>query len=82
MGVHIHIPRSARECEGMNPLTPKWSPTLGIKVLIESRIFIEQFERSKFIELIFFYTIGKLLRHRCLKWAHMIHLSIYNTSYG
>ncbi len=28
------------------------------------------------------YTIGKILRLRCLKWAHMIHLSTYNTSYG
>jgi hypothetical protein len=28
------------------------------------------------------YTIGNLLRHRCLKWVHMIHLSIYNISYG
>jgi hypothetical protein len=28
------------------------------------------------------YTIGKLLRHICLKWAHMIYLSPYNTSYG
>jgi hypothetical protein len=28
------------------------------------------------------YTIIKLLRLKCLKWAHMIHLSTYNTSYG
>ncbi len=28
------------------------------------------------------YTIGNLLRFKCLKWACMIHLSIYNTSYG
>jgi hypothetical protein len=27
------------------------------------------------------YTIGKLLRRRCLKWACMTHLSIYNTIY-
>jgi hypothetical protein len=26
--------------------------------------------------------IGKLLKCRCLKWARMIHLNIYNTSYG
>jgi hypothetical protein len=29
-----------------------------------------------------FYTIGKLLKLRCLKWAHMTHLDIWNTSYG
>jgi len=28
------------------------------------------------------YTIEKLLRCKCLKWAHMIHLNAYNTSYG
>jgi len=28
------------------------------------------------------YTIGKLLKRRCLKWARMTHLDIWNTSYG
>ncbi len=28
------------------------------------------------------YTIGKLLKLRCLKWARIAHLEIYNTSYG
>jgi hypothetical protein len=28
------------------------------------------------------YIIEKLLKHKYLKWVHMIHLSIYNTSYG
>jgi len=30
----------------------------------------------------FLYIIGKLLNCRCLKWARMIRLDIYNTSYG
>jgi hypothetical protein len=29
-----------------------------------------------------FYTIGKLLKHKCLKWACIAHLNISNTSYG
>jgi hypothetical protein len=29
-----------------------------------------------------FYMIGKLLKCRCLKWARMTHLDIYNTSYA
>jgi hypothetical protein len=29
-----------------------------------------------------FYIIGKILKSRCLKWAHMTHLDICNTSYG
>jgi hypothetical protein len=28
-----------------------------------------------------FYITGKLLKHRCLKWARMTHLDIWNTSY-
>jgi hypothetical protein len=27
------------------------------------------------------YIIGKLLKRRCLKWARITHLDIYNTSY-
>jgi len=30
----------------------------------------------------FFYIIEKLLKLRCLKWACMTHLDIWNTSYG
>jgi len=29
---HIHTLRNARECEGMNPHIPKWTPTLGVGV--------------------------------------------------
>ncbi len=28
------------------------------------------------------YTIRNILKHRCLKWACMVHLSTWNTSYG
>jgi hypothetical protein len=28
------------------------------------------------------YIIGKILKCRCLKWAHIAHLDIWNTSYG
>jgi hypothetical protein len=30
----------------------------------------------------FLYIIGKLLKCRCLKWARITHLDIWNTSYG
>jgi hypothetical protein len=29
-----------------------------------------------------FYNIAKLLERRCLKWARIVHLDIWNTSYG
>jgi len=28
------------------------------------------------------YIIGKLLKFRCLKWVRIVHLDIWNTSYG
>jgi len=51
LGVTFHAPKSARECEGMNPHTPKWIPNLGIGVLVDFRIFIEQLQGSKPIGL-------------------------------
>jgi hypothetical protein len=35
-GVTYHAPRSAKECEGMNPHTPKGTPTLGVGVPVDS----------------------------------------------
>jgi len=62
------------------PTHSKWAPTLGIKVSMDFWMFWEQFEKSKFIGLKSF--IRSILRRRCLKQSHMIHLYTYNTSYG
>jgi hypothetical protein len=35
----------------MNPHTPKWAPTLGIEVLMNSRILKKQFQGSELIGL-------------------------------
>jgi hypothetical protein len=35
----------------MNPHTPKWIPTLGVGILMESRIFKKIFQGSKLIGL-------------------------------
>jgi hypothetical protein len=50
-GDTFHAPGSAKECEGMNPHTPKGTPTLGVGVLVDSRIFKEQFQGSKLVGL-------------------------------
>jgi hypothetical protein len=49
---HIHTAGNANKCEGMSPHTPKWTPTLGVGVLMDFQIFKERFEMSKFIRLI------------------------------
>jgi hypothetical protein len=40
-------PGSERKCEGMNPHTPKGTSTLGVGVLVDSRMFKEQSKRPK-----------------------------------
>jgi hypothetical protein len=32
LGVTSHAPESVGKCEGMNPHTPKWTPTLEVGV--------------------------------------------------
>jgi len=46
-GVMPHAPGSARECEGIDLHTPKGTPTLGVGVLVDSRMFREQLQGSK-----------------------------------
>jgi hypothetical protein len=50
-GVTSHAPRSIGECEGMNPHTPKWAPTLGVRVPMDSWIFRKRLQGSKPIGL-------------------------------
>jgi hypothetical protein len=47
MGITFHAPKSVGECEGMNLHTPKWAPTLGIGVLLNSQIFKGKFQGVK-----------------------------------
>jgi len=75
MGVIFYVLKSVGDCEGINPHTPRWAPTLGVGVPMDFRIFRKQFQGSKLIELKSSYTIGKILKFKCLKWAHMTHLS-------
>jgi hypothetical protein len=68
LGVTSHTPRSVRKCEEVNPHTPKTS---------ESNL-----RSQNSMACSFFYIIGNLLKHRCLKWFRIAHLDIWNTSYG
>jgi hypothetical protein len=80
--VTSHALGSVGECEGMNPHTPKWTPTLGIGVPLDSRTFKEILRGQNSLDWIFFCIIRKLLERTCLKWACMTHLETSNTSYG
>jgi len=43
LGVMPHAPGSVRECEGIGPHILKGTPTLGVGVSVDSRMFREQF---------------------------------------
>jgi hypothetical protein len=72
--ITFHALGNARECEGMNPHTPKWTPILGNGVPMDIWIFIKWFQGSNPLDQKVSYIIGKILEHRCLKWACMTHL--------
>jgi len=38
-----HAPKSARECEGIDPHTPKGTPILGVGIPMNSQMFKERF---------------------------------------
>jgi len=71
IGNHIHIPRSAKECEGMSLHIPKW-----ISKFLKSNL-----RGQNSLDRIIQYAIGKLLRRKCQKWVCMIHLNAYKISY-
>jgi hypothetical protein len=81
-GVTSHTHGSVEKCEGVNPHTPKATFTLGDGPPVDSRNFRERFQGSNSMACGVLYIIGKLLELRCLKWAHIAHLDIKNTSYG
>ncbi len=41
LGIMPHAPKSVRECEGMDPHTPKGTPTLGVRIPVDSQMFIK-----------------------------------------
>jgi len=83
--VTSHTPGSVRKCEGvwgsehtLLRQLPLWE--------MESRWTPETSESNcRGQTLMYFgvlYIIGKILERRCLKWAWIAHLDIWNTSYG
>ncbi len=77
---HTHTPGSVRKCEGMSPYTPKWTPILGSWWTF--KFSKSDLKGQNSLDWIVTYNIWKFLKCRCLKWACMIHLNDYNTSYG
>jgi hypothetical protein len=63
-----------RICHYYDPHTPKWAPTLGVGVPMDSEFFKNNCKGQNPLDWGFPYIIRKLLEHRCPKWARMTHL--------
>jgi len=82
LGITCHVPKSVGKCEGMNSHTPKWVPTLGVGVPMDSKFLECDYKGLNPLHWNIPYIIGKLLEPKCLKWANMTHLGFWNISYG
>jgi len=67
---------SVTEYEGMNPHTPKATPTLGDGVPVDSETSKSDCKGQTSISCGVLYIIEKLLKRRCLKWVRIAHLNI------
>ncbi len=78
LGVTSHVPRGAKSVR-------EWILTLPNELPfseLESQWTSKSLEGDCKFQWTVLYIIGKLLKRRCLKWAHMTHLDIWNTNYG
>ncbi len=67
-GITFHALKRVGGCEGMNPHTPKWAPTLGVGVPMDSWIFKERLQGSKLIRLKSYLNHWKALGTKMSMW--------------
>jgi len=71
-----HILTNGRECKGWNPMTPNCTPTLGIAFVRELQMFRTLIGNAKNTKLGPQDTIRKVLKCRCFKCPHIVHLNL------
>jgi hypothetical protein len=72
--VTFHAPKSVGKCEEWTSTLPKWAPTLGVRIMMDSQIFRVWIQGQNSLNWSFPYIIENLLECRCLKCAHMTYL--------
>jgi hypothetical protein len=65
MEVTFHAPESVRECEGMNPHTPTWTPILKVGVWWTFEFSKGDVKGQNSLNWKIPYIIEKFLEHRC-----------------
>jgi hypothetical protein len=75
-GVTSHTLGNVGKCEGVNPHTPKATPTLGDGVPWTPKISKSDFRSQNSMACCVLYIIGNLLERKFFKWARIAHLDI------
>jgi hypothetical protein len=73
---------SMGECENWTSTLPSELPLWELESQWTPKSSRKNFKVQNPLDWRVHYIIKKLLERRCLKWAHMTHLDIWNTSYG
>jgi hypothetical protein len=81
-GVTFHALESAKKCERMNLTFLSEFPFWEFKSQWALKSSKGDCKGQNSLDWKVLYTIGKLLKLRCLKWACMTHLGSKNISYG
>jgi hypothetical protein len=76
LGVIPHALGSVRDCEGMNPHTPEGIQLWELEFRWTPKFSEGNFRGQNSMTWKGFYTIGKFLECRCLKWDRIAHLDI------
>jgi len=82
LGIMPHAHSSARKYEGIDPHAPKGTPTLGVGVLVDSRMSKKQLQGSKPNGLRSSLYHWKAIESQMSKMGSHDPLDIWNTSYG
>jgi hypothetical protein len=80
-GSHIYTLRVQKNMKDWTHTPPSGFPLWELEFLWSLEFSENDFKGQKSLDWELPY-IEKLLRCKCLKWAHIIHLNTYNTSYG
>jgi len=75
-------PENVGECGGMSPHIFKWISLWELQSRWILEILNNDLNVHNSLDWKFPYTIGNILKRRCLKWGFIIHLNTYNTSYN
>jgi hypothetical protein len=80
--VTSHAPGNTKSVRERTLTLPSKLPCWELDSQMDSQIFRGDCRGQNPLPWIIFYIIKNLLKRRCLKWARVAHLDIWNTSYG